>query len=50
MPGHPTFQADLCGWDFSVHPADADFVFHPPAGAEQVTAKAKGAAPAGSRK
>jgi hypothetical protein len=36
LPGHPTFVAELSDWDFSVRPADAEFVFQPPAGAVQV--------------
>jgi hypothetical protein len=35
------------GWDFSIRPADADFVFQPPAGVTQVELTAKsGATPA----
>ena len=41
LPGHPTFLAELSDWDFSIHPADADFVFQPPAGVTQVEMKAK---------
>jgi hypothetical protein len=47
MPGHPTFLAELSDWDFSIHPADADFVFQPPAGVTQVEMTPKaGAIPA----
>ena len=47
LPGHPTFLAELSDWDFSVKPADADFVFQPPAGVTQVELAAKAnAAPA----
>jgi hypothetical protein len=47
LPGHPTFVAELSDWDFSIHPADADFVFQPPAGVAKVEMTAKpGASPA----
>ena len=36
LPGHPTFSAELSDWDFSIHPADAEFVFTPPAGVTKV--------------
>lgn len=36
LPGEPNFVADLSEWNFSVHPADADFHFDPPQGAEQL--------------
>jgi hypothetical protein len=36
LPGQPSFIAELSDWNFSVHPADAEFVFQPPAGATQV--------------
>jgi hypothetical protein len=39
LPGRPTFIADLWGWDFSVHPTDADFAFQAPAGATLVELK-----------
>jgi hypothetical protein len=38
LPGHPTFLAELSDWDFSVHPADGDFVFQPPTGVVKVEA------------
>jgi hypothetical protein len=41
LPGHPTFVAELSDWDFSIHPADADFVFQPPAGVTKVELTAK---------
>jgi hypothetical protein len=44
MPGHPTFLAELSDWDFSIHPADADFVFQPPAGVTKVELTAKSSA------
>jgi hypothetical protein len=34
--GKPNFIAEMSDWDFSVHPADADFVFTPPNGAKEV--------------
>jgi hypothetical protein len=34
--GKPNFIAEMSDWDFSVHPADADFVFTPPNGAKQM--------------
>ena len=36
LPGRPNFVAEMSDWNFSVHPADADFVFTPPDGARQV--------------
>jgi len=39
LPGRPTFVADLSNWDFSVHPTDAEFAFHAPAGVSQVELK-----------
>jgi len=41
LPGRPTFLAELSDWSFSIHPADADFVFHPPAGVTKVEMTAK---------
>ena len=41
LPGHPTFLAELSDWDFSIHPADADFIFQPPAGVTQVVLRPK---------
>jgi len=47
LPGHPTFLAELSDWDLAIHPADADFVFQPPAGVTKVELTAKaGAIPA----
>jgi hypothetical protein len=43
----PSFVAELSDWNFSIDPADAEFVFAPPEGAVQVELKAaKKAAPA----
>jgi hypothetical protein len=39
IPGQPTFGATFSDWNFSVAPTDADFVFQPPEGAEQVELK-----------
>lgn len=36
LPGQPNFIAEFSDWNFNVHPADADFAFQPPPGAEQV--------------
>jgi hypothetical protein len=33
QPGQPSFIAAFSDWDFSVHPADAEFAFQPPDGA-----------------
>jgi hypothetical protein len=41
LPGHPTFVAELSNWDFSVKPADTDFVFQPPAGVMKADLTAK---------
>ncbi len=39
LPGQPDFIAEFSNWDFAIHPTDADFVFHPPAGATQIALK-----------
>lgn len=36
LAGEPNFVAEFADWNFAVHPADAEFVFRPPAGAQQV--------------
>jgi hypothetical protein len=36
LPGRPNFIIELSDWDFSTQFPDSDFVFHPPAGAQQV--------------
>lgn len=40
MPGQPSFIAEFSDWNFAAQPADADFVFQPPAGAKQVELQA----------
>jgi hypothetical protein len=50
LPGSPNFIALFSDWNFDVRPADADFVFQPPAGAEQVALKPAAAPPAASKK
>ena len=40
MPGQPSFIAEFSDWNLSAHPADAEFVFQPPAGAKQVELQA----------
>jgi hypothetical protein len=35
-PGKPNYVAEMSDWDFTVHPADADFAFTPPNGAKQM--------------
>ena len=35
-PGKPNFIAEMSDWDFTVHPADADFAFAPPTGAKEM--------------
>jgi len=40
LPGQPSFIAEFSDWSFSAHPADAEFVFQPPAGATQVELEA----------
>ena len=50
LPGQPDFVAQFSNWNFSIHPADADFVFQPPAGAVQVALKPATAAGAGKAK
>ena len=39
LPGQPNFIAEFSDWNFDVHPSDAEFVFQPPADAEQVALK-----------
>ena len=39
-PSQPSFVAELFDWNFSVNPADAEFVFAPPEGAKQVELRA----------
>ena len=39
LPGRPTFIAELSDWNLAVHPADAEFVFQPPAGVTEVQMK-----------
>ncbi len=36
LPGEPRFIAEMSDWNFAVHPSDAEFAFHPPAGATKV--------------
>jgi hypothetical protein len=36
LPGQPSFIAEFSDWNFSAHPADAEFVFQPPTGATRV--------------
>jgi hypothetical protein len=45
LPGQPRFVAEFLGWDFSIHPSDADFVFQPPEGATKVELKSGVATP-----
>ena len=40
LPGQPSFIAEFSDWNFSIHPADAEFVFQPPAGATRVELQA----------
>jgi len=47
LPNEPSFIAEYSDWNFSIHPADADFEFSAPAGAKQVELKpASATAPA----
>jgi hypothetical protein len=51
LPGQPNFIAEFSDWNFNIHPSDAEFMFQPPAGAEQVQLKpAKSTAPAAKGK
>ncbi len=36
IPGAPNFVAEISDWNFAVHPADAEFKFTAPQGAEQI--------------
>lgn len=49
LPGQPNFIAEFSDWNFNIHPADAEFAFQPPAGAQQVALKPP-AAPAPATK
>jgi hypothetical protein len=49
LPGQPNFIAEFSDWNFNIHPADAEFAFQPPAGAEQVALK-PAATPAPAKK
>jgi hypothetical protein len=49
LPGQPNFIAEFSDWNLNAHPADADFAFQPPAGAQQVQLKPT-AAPAPAKK
>jgi hypothetical protein len=44
VAGEPSFIAELSGWNFNVHPADAEFAFLPSAGAVKVVLKPSAAA------
>ena len=46
LPGQPIFIADMSDWNFSIHPADADFVYEPPEGVERLDLAARAAAAA----
>jgi hypothetical protein len=50
LPGQPNFIAEFSDWNFNIHPADADFAFQPPAGAEQVVLKPAAASAPASKK
>jgi hypothetical protein len=50
LPGEPNFIALFSDWNFDVLPIDADFVFQPPAGAEQVALKPAAAPPPEGKK
>ena len=39
LPGEPNFVATFSNWNFAIHPAAADFVFQPPAGAVKMALK-----------
>jgi hypothetical protein len=49
LPGQPNFIAELSDWNFSAHPADAEFTFQPPEGAVQVELKPPASAPTGPK-
>jgi len=46
LPGEPNFVATFSNWNFSVRPSDADFVFQPPAGAQEIVLKKQASAAA----
>jgi hypothetical protein len=39
LPGQPNIIAEFSDWNFNIHPSDAEFVFQPPPGAQQVALK-----------
>jgi hypothetical protein len=50
LPGNPNFIALFSDWNLDISPSDADFVFQPPAGAEQMVLKPAGTPPVGKKK
>jgi hypothetical protein len=46
LPGQPNFIAEFSDWNLDIHPADAEFVFQPPADAVQAQLKPVAASPA----
>lgn len=50
LPGNPNFIALFSDWNFDARPSDADFVFQPPAGTEQVALKPAAAPPPAGKK
>jgi hypothetical protein len=50
LPGQPNFIAEFSDWNFNIHPADAEFTFQPPTGAEQVALKPAAAPASAGRK
>jgi hypothetical protein len=49
LPGQSNFIAEFSDWNFNIHPSDAEFVFQPPAGAEQVALKPPAPPPAAKK-
>ena len=37
LPSQPEFIAEFANWDAGVHPSEAEFTFHPPAGATRLS-------------
>jgi hypothetical protein len=49
LPGQPNFIAEFSDWNFDIHPSESEFVFQPPAGAEQVALKPAAPPPAAKK-
>jgi hypothetical protein len=39
LPGQPNFIAEFSNWNFNIHPAETEFTFQSPAGAQKIALK-----------